>query len=415
MSPSPVVPEFERLGTPEHLDRALHVTTPKTWLALLALTFSLAAVVAWSILGEVATYIRAEGIILHRGGMVVDAVSSGSGRLERIGPAAGATVAKGEVVAEIVHAQTRQRHVGAVTLVEERRRTLRNREAEETQENALATRHVARQRQRLDELQRTGSELIRNTRARLAVDSEMWKKGLIGRSVVERGEQILEQARIGLFDVLRRRDELEVDDLRRRNELGSRVMEAEAQLTEAERRAGELAAVIDTWRLRAPVPGRIVEIKAQVGDTLEPGQPVLGIETGGDGLDVLFYVSAADGKRIEAGMPALVSPATARREEFGSMTGTVKSLSEFPASLDGMIVVLQNRDLARTFSHGGAPYPGRIELSLDPSTASGFAWTAPQAAEVIVRAGTLAAVEVEVSRQPPVALIVPWIKEGIGL
>ena len=62
-----------------------------------------------------------------------------------------------------------------------------------------------------------------------------------------------------------------------------------------------------------------------------------------------------------------------------------------------------------------APYPGRVTLTLDPSTASGFAWTSPQAAEVNVTPGTLAEVEVEVSRRPPVALIVPWIREGLGL
>ena len=128
---------------------------------------------------------------------------------------------------------------------------------------------------------------------------------------------------------------------------------------------------------------------------------MLSIETGGEGLDVLIYVPPVDGKRIEAGMPALVSPATARHEEFGYIIGTVESLSEFPASLNGMIAVLQNQDLARTFSHGGPPYPGRVELALDPSTASGFAWTSPQAVGVVITPGTLATVEVETASQPP--------------
>ena len=405
----------DRLGTPEHLDRVLYVTTPKAWLALCALMVMLGAVVFWSVMGEVSTYVRADGIILSRGGMVFDAASSGGGRLVRVGPAVGEMVAQGEIVAEVFDAQTMERHVGALALVEERTRALRDREAEEKAENELAQRHITRQRARLDELQRTSGELIRNTRERLRDDRALLKKGVISRTVVERDEQTLERARLNLFDVLRRRDELEVDDLRRRNELRSRVVHAKAQLMEAQRRVNELAALIETWRIRALVSGRVTEIKAQVGATLETGRSVLGIETGAEGLDVLFYVSPADGKRIEAGMPALVSPATVRREEFGAMTGTVASLSEFPASLDGMVAVLQNQDLARTFSHGGAPYPGRVTLTLDPSTASGFAWTSPQAAEVNVTPGTLAEVEVEVSRRPPVALIVPWIREGLGL
>ena len=92
------------------------------------------------------------------------------------------------------------------------------------------------------------------------------------------------------------------------------------------------------------------EIKAQVGAVLEAGQAVLGIETGGESLDVLIYVAPADGKRVKAGMQAQVSPVTVRPVEFGSLTGVVESISEFPVSLDGMTALLQNEDLAMTFT-----------------------------------------------------------------
>ena len=56
------------------------------------------------------------------------------------------------------------------------------------------------------------------------------------------------------------------------------------------------------------------------------------------------------------------------------MTGVVESISEFPASVDSMAAVLQNRELAETFSSSGTPYSGRIALTPDATTASGFAW-----------------------------------------
>ena len=110
------------------------------------------------------------------------------------------------------------------------------------------------------------------------------------------------------------------------------------------------------------------------------GQVVLGIETGGDSIDVLIYVASAGGRRVRAGMPALVSPVTVRAVESGSLTGVVESISEFPVSLDGMTAPLQNEDLARTFSADGLPYSGRVALTPDASTASGFAWTSPRGA-----------------------------------
>jgi len=378
----------------------------------------LTAVAAWSVLGEVATYIRADGIVLGRGGKIFDAAPSSGGRLVRVFPSAGDTVMEDDIVAEIFDPATIERHAGATALVEERARELDDLEAKERTENELADLSITRQRAHLDELQRTGSELINNTRKRLDENRAQMKSGGVDRETGERLElaleQALEQARLDLFEIQRRRDELEIGDLRRRNELESRTVFAKARLAEAERIANELQALIDTWRIPAPVTGRIVEIKAQPGDTLAPGQAVLGIQTGEEGLDVLFYVSAADGTRIEKGMRALVSPTTVRREEFGSMIGTVEHFSEFPASLDGMIAVLQNRDLALTLSRGGAPYPGRITLTPHPSTANAFAWTAPQAEGVEVTPGTLAQVEVEISRRPPIALIAPWVAQRFG-
>ena len=403
----------ERLATPEHLDRALYVTTAKAWLALCVLGVMTVAVIVWAVLGEVATYVEAKGIFLSRAGMVFDAASSGGGKLARIVSAVGDEVAAGHLVAEISDAETMERYLSAVALADERKQTLQEREAEAREENALAAQNIAKQRERLEELERTGREMVAKSRERLQSDRELLAQGIVDRMTVDRSEQALDLAQRNLFDALRRRDELEADDLRRRNALKASVTRAKADLLKAERRVPELAALIETWRIRAPVAGRVTEIKAQVGATLAPGQPVLSIETGGEGLDVLIYVPPVDGKRIEAGMPALVSPATTRHEEFGYIIGTVESLSEFPASLNGMIAVLQNQDLARTFSHGGPPYPGRVELALDPSTASGFAWTSPQAVGVVITPGTLATVEVEIASQPPVALAVPWIKERL--
>ena len=404
-----------RFQTPEHLDRALYVTTPKAWLALLVLTVIVGAVVAWSIIGKVSTYVQAEGIVLSRGGIVVGAASSASGTLSRILPSVGDMVIEGELVAEVSDAETMVRYVNAVSLAEEWAHILKDRESEAEEENALAAENIARQRARLDELERTGRELVNKIRERLRQDEDLLARGITNRAPIERGEQALDLARRNLFDTLRRRDEMEAAHLRRANDLKARVAEAKAEQVAARHRVNELATVIESWHIKAPASGRVTEIKAQPGASLEPGDSVLDFETGRESVDVLFYVSPADGKRIEAGMPALVSPATVRREEYGSLTGTVESLSDFPSSLAGMVVVLKNRELAMSFSRNGPPYTGRIALTLDPSTVNGFAWTSPQAKNVDIAPGTLATIEVEVTRRSPAALVVPWIAEKLGI
>ena len=404
-----------RLQAPEHLDRALYVTTPKAWLALVVLMVIVGAVIVWSILGKVSTYVQAEGIILSRGGMIVDAASAADGSLSGILPSVGDTVVEGEVVAELFDGETMARYISAVSLEEERAQILKDREAEAEKENALAAENVARQRERLEELERTDRERLERLRERLREDEDLLARGATNRTTVERSEQALDLARRNLFAGLSQRDEMEAAHLRRMNDLKARVAEAKAKLVATRRWVNELASTIETWRIVAPVSGRVIEIKAQPGATLEPGESVLGIETGQESLDVLFYVPPGDGKRIYAGMPVLVSPAAVTREEFGSMTGTVESLSEFPASLAGMEAVLKNRELAMSFSRNGPPYTGRVALTLDPSTVSGLAWTSPRAKDLAITPGTLATVEVEVASRPPAALVAPWIMEKLGL
>ena len=402
------------LAAPEHLDRALYVTTPKGWLALFTLMAMMGAVVAWAVLGEVATYVQGDGIVMSRGGTVFDAASPEGGKLARIAASLGDPVSAGDVVAEIDNPETKERYATAVALVEERSRTLRDREAEAREEDALLDRNLAQQRANLDMLERTGRELIETASARLRGNLALFEDGLVARTAIEDNEEAVDFARRNLFDVMRRRDDLASEALRRRNDLRIRIDEATAQLRGAQRQVKELGTLIETWRIRAPVSGRVTEIKAQVGAVLQPGESMLGIRTGDEGLDVLIYVSTVDGKRVEPGMPARVSPNTVRHVEYGYMTGVVERISEFPASVDSMAAVLQNEELAESFSSRGTPYAGRIALTPDPSTASGFAWTSARGAEVRITAGTVARVEIEVERQSPITLVIPLIKEGLG-
>lgn len=403
------------LITPQHLDRVLYVTTPKAWLALCMLLVLTAAVVVWAIVGEVASYVYGDGIVLRRGGAVFDTVSSNRGKLVRIVPARGDAVTEGEVIAEIYDEATMERYTSALALADERMQTLQDREAEAQRENTLNEQNIVKQRAHLEELEHTGRSLVDNARKRLRSNAELFERGLIDRTVVEASEEAVDLARRNLFDVMHRLNELDADDLSRRNEIKIRLAGAKQDHLEAEHQVKELEVLIETWRIRAPVSGHVSEIKAQVGAVLEAGQSVLGIETGGESLDVLIYVSPTDGRWVKAGMPALVSPLTVRSMEFGSMTGTVESISAFPVSLDGMTAVLQNEDLAMTFSRSGPPYSGRVALTPDSTTASGFAWTSAKGADVAITAGMLAKVEIEIERQPPVALVVPLLKDKFGL
>ncbi len=402
------------IATPERLDRVLTVTTPKAWLALAGLTALLTTVVAWSFLGEVATYVRADGIFLSRGGQVLDVVSTSRGKLRRIAAEVGDMLEVGDVVAETFDVEVMERHRSAVATAAERLQFLDSQEAAAAEENDFFEQNVQEQRQRLDALAEAGQQIVERSRSRLASIEQLAADGAVSQTAIEASAQALDSAQRSLFDVMRRRDEMEAGELRRRSLQRAAIADARSQYLDAERRVNEFDAIIETWRVRSTAAGRVTEIKSQVGATLAPGEPVLSIEIGEEGLDVLIYVSPADGKRVTPGMPVLVSPSTARRETFGAMIGTVQSLSEFPASPTGMAAALQNQDLAATFSAAGPPYPGRVALVPNPRSANGFDWTSRRGEELTITPGTLASVEIRVRSAPPAALALPWFGELVG-
>ena len=80
----------------------------------------------------------------------------------------------------------------------------------------------------------------------------------------------------------------------------------------------------------SPIEGRVLEIKISAGSVLAVGTPVIAIESEGGKLEALVYIPAERGKNVKPGMQVRVEPSTVKREEFGTMIGTVDDGLRFP-------------------------------------------------------------------------------------
>ena len=401
--------------TPERLDRMLSVTRARGWIALLSILVVAVAVGVWSVVGEIATYVEANGFLLNRGGRVVDAVATGPGRLHTIAVSVGDEVEKDTLVALVANEELAARYTSALASVVERARTLDALKADIAAESRIASENRARRRKQLDELEATALDMLDIARANLENSKQLFEQRIVSRLSLESTQRELNEARRGLLDLGRERDTLEANEIRYKNENATRIREMTARLESAKNQARELEVLVAAERVLAPVSGQVIEIKAASGAIVNSGTAVASIRTGTTELELLLYVSPAEGKQVEAGMPALVSPAAVRREEFGAIRGRVESLSSFPVSFEGMVAVLQNRELAQSFLSDGPPYAGRIALIPDPTTASGLAWTSPKAASQTLAPGTLASVEIKTRSQAPITLAIPALKEWLGV
>lgn len=165
-----------------------------------------------------------------------------------------------------------------------------------------------------------------------------------------------------------------------------------------------------SWLLLAAI-GLLLAAAAVWGTvaTIETTVPANGILVSADGSDsnlqAVLYVSIADGKRIQPGMTARISPSTVRPEEFGMVLGTVTSVQQSPSTQADMLAVLGNDALVQSLAASGAIVEVRLALQADGSTASGYDWTSADGPPARLWGGVLSDGFVVVNQQHPIELV----------
>jgi HlyD family secretion protein len=195
------------------------------------------------------------------------------------------------------------------------------------------------------------------------------------------------------------RDQLALDAQLQRTRRERELLEAERRVDETGRQAEALRERLSRLgAVLAPYTGRVVEAKANAGQVVQRGTPLLTIErepeTAGGAPVAILYVTAQDGKRLSEGMGVTISPASTRREEHGVVHGRVIRVADTPASSAGMTRTLQNDQLVRNFTTQlGTPYEVEVALERDPATRSGLRWSTGSGPDFAIETGTLAEAE----------------------
>lgn len=460
---------LDRLSSPEQLDQVMTVTSPRAWLALLAIGAILLAVLVWGIWGSIPSKTYGQGILLTSGG-VHDVTHISSGRVTDIRVRQGEMVRTGDVLARIEQQD----------LVEEiNRLKIRLADLERVEQN-LPQYQEAGFQEELFELYDMARQL-EDAAAQVSVMEARYReeaaRANLNRFELERALMALEEARIRADE-----QQTEVDRLQQLYEAGAvsmtewesavhqldlleinvdqaqqsvdaypsqelaaleslRAQEAELEqvrlqvrLMEAEledrrkrlesstaREMVELNRQIESLQqelqhsttIVAGVSGRILETRISQGSLVQPGMSLFSIvEEGADLRDLqgILYVPADKGKQIIPGMEAQISPGTVKKEEYGYMLGRVVSVSQYPATAQGMMLTLGNEELVRQLAGQSSPIEVRIELVTNPNTPSGYQWSTPQGPPMVIDTGTISTGSVTVRTQRPIHMIIPRVR-----
>lgn len=406
---------LERLSSPEQLDQLVQVTDPRGWLALIGLGSLVLAGLGWGVYGTIPTAATGEGILLRRGG-VSDLVSAAAGQVEEVLVAVGDEIEKGQPVARIRQdSLTRQIADNRAKLAAEDREFDALRQSAEEQKR-LRARDLAQQRADLERNIAALGVDIGLLRERLQAEQALLDDGLITKQTHLATQQALNAKEDELAARRLALGGLELKRLEADRQLDQQLEARQATRRNLELATGELQAQLaENVAVLSPFSGRVLEVLTARGDVVAPGAPMLSVEVLSEDLMAVLFVPASAGKTVKPGMAVRVAPSTVRREEFGTLVGTVEWVAEFPATARGMTRLLGNEALVTKLLEQGPPIQINVALTRDAATTSGYRWSSSRGPELAITSGTLAAGDVVVKEERPLALVVPALKEALGL
>ena len=448
---------LDRLRSPEQLDLLLAVDRPQHWLGLGVLAALVCCALVWSVLGSIP--VRVDGrAALVQPAAVVSLQAETAGTVLEVLVAPGDRVEAGQVLARLGHpdqelALEQDRRQRQLLRWSEAIARLGSDEADwaqlsdaqrvDTLDRLIADRQLQAEQLRLEAHESVAQRAanLRRQQSSLASlvqaysDEVERTEGLVAAGALAASEALdahtrYEEARVRKAEV----DNALLDLPERQSAARKRLEEHQADLAdlqiERERllargdgasQAGspltDLLAELDARSsLRSPRAGRLVELSLSPGQVVSAGQR-LGTLMGEDEGEIvavgLFTIE--DGKRIDPGMSVELSPDPVPRERFGAVPGLVAQITPYPVTREALAALLGSDALAADLADQGRLIAVRATLQPDPSTASGYAWTASDGPAFPLSTGTTGTLRVVVERRRPIGYVVPFLRSLGGL
>ena len=113
-------------------------------------------------------------------------------------------------------------------------------------------------------------------------------------------------------------------------------------------------------------------------------------------------------------MKVEISPSNATKEEFGFLLAQVATVANYPATDQGLMQIFGNEKVVQQLSGIGAPI--QIVASLKPTSrnSSDYEWSSRSGPPFPLQSGTSCVAAITLSERPPIELIIPFLKNGMG-
>lgn len=415
---------LQNFSSSEQLDQRLVVVRGASWLFVVMIGAALGLALAWAFLGRVPSFVDGQGIVTEAGsGPIIVHSPYAYGDVATVLVEEQLVVRAGDPLVAIRNPEHEQ-------AIEVARETLALRRAEDAamrvaEDELLAKGEASRDRQvsAARESQRLTRELIEALERELVDVTELVERQLMPRSQLLQAQSLLSSSRqqIEQQEAMIAQAEAALEQTRSTIEQG-RLRRAETIATaDGSVQVAETRLAVSTT-IAAPVDGEILSILVTEGSSVRTGDPILTLgPLPPKGLAppiVTCFVPFGLGKEIRAGMPARISIPFAPPSRYGYLEGVVSWVGEFVADQTGSGRGGSVGDASLTRSIGGQIGP-MIEVSVtvleDPRTPSGLAWTSREGYPQPLEMPLLCGVQVVIREDRPISLLLPWIKDLLGI
>lgn len=401
---------LQHTGSVEKTDELIKIITPPGWLALSGFALIILIALAWSVLGSVSTTVSGQGIILKKGG-IFNIVANGSGQITKILVNKNSYVKKRQVIAIIDQPELSEKISIAKMQLESQKKELVK--AKQEAEKRIKVRKKYLLNQKGIELSNVANnrEKVKYLNGQLANQKELLDKGLITNEQYENTKQQLNDVMVKIDQSNNQIIQYDYDLLELENQTDNILSKSENQIKESENNLRILQSQFDiASKVVSSFEGRILEIKVYVGSTVSQGVAVASIESNQTEMQAVIYLSPYDGKKVRKSMAAQIVPSTVKKEEYGYMIGNVSEVSKFPISTSAMKATIDNEGLVSLFTKEGPPIT--ISVNFEEDTSNGkIKWSSARGEENEITPGTLCRAEITISKQKPITLVFPYIKQ----
>lgn len=400
---------LDKFASPEQLNTLLQVRDAKPWILLAACAWLIASALAWGVWGEVPNRVHASGILIHSAGLA-DVGALAAGQVTALAVDVGDEVGPGDVIARVAQPELVAEIESQRAQVQELKRTLWQKQLASAQDVQLRSAAVSSERVGLLSMIDAAQKEQRELEQRLTAQRDLLARGLVTQEAVQSTQREIRAAENA---VKQRQAELQRNasdnfTVRRTNDA---ELQADAlHITELERRIElSVAKLQQQGEIVSTQSGRVVELRATVGDVIAAGMPIVSLERVAEkgALEAILYVDSRVGKRVQPGMKVNVTPSTVRRERYGVMLAEITNVEGFASTRRGMMRVLHNEALVDTLiaETGSAPMALRARLQRDDKTPSGYRWSSGRGPSLLLSSGTRLDALITTSTQRPISLV----------